>query len=488
MVAGPKAAIKAEPLDFTGYPADPAERRIRFIHEYLVVPRGHGAGEPVELQDFQLDIIRGVFAPGIRNGLVSMPRGNGKTSLAAMLALAEMFVGQDSAEVLVVASDQRQAAVTVLQATRMVKKNPELEARVQVYSDRLYVPHTDSTLTPLPAEPDSLNGWDATLIIVDELHVVTRAVWEAITSASGKRPQSLSLAISTPGTSEDSIMWDLVKHGRSGEDPQFFLIEFAAPESADTDDQEAWVVANPASRCAKPFLSLDGLLAARKTLREPAFRQLRMGLWAKGVDSWLRFGQFEDLADTSRTLDAGTRITLGFDGSSSGDSTALIGVTVEEKPHAFVLGIWENAGVKGWKVPRQEVSDYVDMAFEQFDVAEMACDPWGWRSEMEQWGKKHGAKKVLEWDTSRRTRMAPATDRLYTLISTEQFSHDGDPRLEAHFSNAVAEQTPQGTVISKDKRMSKRKIDAAVATIAAVDRAMNLHHTTKQKRVRSWEY
>ena len=73
MVAGPKAAIKAEPLDFSHYPADPAERRIRFIHEYLIVPRGHGAGQPVELQDFQQDIIRGSFAPGIRNALCSMP-------------------------------------------------------------------------------------------------------------------------------------------------------------------------------------------------------------------------------------------------------------------------------------------------------------------------------------------------------------------------------------------------------------------------------
>lgn len=452
------------------------------------MPRGHGAGEPVELQDFQLDIIRGAFAEGIRSALVSMARGQGKTSLAAMLALAELFVGQFSSEVLVVASDQRQAAITFKQAERMVKLNPLLAERVQIFSDRMTVPHTDGTFTPLPAEPDALNGWDATLIIVDELHVVTHEVWEAITSAAGKRPQSLNLAISTPGDSETGVMWDLVKLGRAGTNPAFFLIEFKASETADSDDEEAWKEANPASRCTKPFLDISVLREQRATLREPKFRQLRMGLWAKGVDSWLEFGQFENLADMEKTVEPGTRITVGFDGSASGDSTALVGVTIEEKPHAFVIGLWENPGIKGWKVPREEVGNFVDAAFEQFDVVEMPCDPHGWRSEMEQWAKRHGAKKILEWDTSRRTRMAPATDRLYSLINTQQFSHDGDKRLEAHFSNCVAESTPQGTVVTKDKRMSKKKIDAAVATIAAADRAVHLHNTTKKKRTISWDY
>ena len=66
----------------------------------------------MRLRDFQTDIIRGAFAPGIRTGLVSVARANGKTGLAAMLAVAELFVGPPSAEVLVVASDQRQANIT----------------------------------------------------------------------------------------------------------------------------------------------------------------------------------------------------------------------------------------------------------------------------------------------------------------------------------------------------------------------------------------
>src|SRR5699024_2978099 len=110
---------------------------------------------------------------------VSLPRGNGKTALAAMLGLAELFVGPPSAEVLVVASDQRQANITMNLARRMVELNPELADRVQIYKDRLHVPHNDANLIPLPAEYGALQGFDPSLLIVDELHVVTEDVWSA---------------------------------------------------------------------------------------------------------------------------------------------------------------------------------------------------------------------------------------------------------------------------------------------------------------------
>jgi phage terminase large subunit-like protein len=213
----------------------------------------------------------------VRTALVAIPRANGKTMLAAALAVAELFVGPPSAEVLVVASDQRQANITMRYARRVVELNPALAARVQVYADRLVVPGNDAVLLPLPAEPGALHGHDPSLLIVDELHVVTEAVWEAVTSAAGKRPESLTLAISTPASSPDSIMWRLVEHGRAGTDPAFYLREFAAPAGCAVDDREAWRQANPALSCRDPFLAVDGLAAVLKTTREPVFRQLRLG-------------------------------------------------------------------------------------------------------------------------------------------------------------------------------------------------------------------
>ena len=482
MAAGPKKAISADPLDFSHYPKGRAARREKFISDFLVVPKGHGAGDPVKLRPFQKEILRGAFGKGIRSALISLPRGNGKTAFAAMVGLAELFVGPVSAEVLVVASDQRQAAITFRMAKRMVELNPLLAERVQVYQDKLYVPHNDATLMPLPAEPGALHGYDPSLLIVDELHVVTEAVWEACTSATGKRPESLTLAISTPAASPDSIMWRLVEHGRAGADPQFYLKEYAAPDGCAVDDREAWRAANPAMSCRPPFLAEDALEAVRKTLREPVFRQLRLGQWVTGTDAWLPFGVWDEAKDAERRVEDGEKVVLAFDGSASGDSTALIGCTVAD-PHLFVVGLWENPGDPRWRVPRLDVADAIDLAFDRFDVAELAADPWGWRSELEQWAAKHGEARVIEWNTANARRMAPATDRMFQAVTTGTVTHDGDPRFAAHIAHCVAKSTSLGDLVSKDKRNSPRKIDAAVAAIVALDRAAWHGHNTKRRRV-----
>jgi phage terminase large subunit-like protein len=474
--------VSADPLSFARWPADRAKRRERFIGEYLVTPRGHGAGEPFKLRPFQREIIRGSFAPGIRSAVVSIPRANGKTMLAAALGIAEMFVGAASAEVLVVASDQRQANITLRYARRMVELNPVLAERVQVYADRLYLPENDATLLPLPAEPGALHGHDPSLQIVDELHVTTEQVWEAVTSVSGKRPESLTLAISTPASSPDSVMWRLVEHGRGGDDPAFYFREFAAPEGCAADDRKAWRIGNPALACRDPFLSEDGLEAARKTIREPVFRQLRLGQWVTGVESWLPFGAWDACA-VRRSVQPRERVVLAFDGSASGDSTALVGCTLDG--HLWVEGLWENPGDPRWRVPREQVSDAVDVAFARYDVVELACDPWGWRSEIEAWANRHGERRVLEWNTAHAQRMAPATDRLYQAVATKAVTHDGDSRLAAHIAHCIAKRTPMGDLVSKDKRGSPRKIDAAVAAIVAFDRAA-WHQTRNRKRVRSF--
>lgn len=470
MKPGRKTLVDPTPLDVSDLPVGRAASRVAFIELFAHVTKGVGARELMKLRPFQKEIIRGAYRRGVRTALVSMPRANGKTGLAAALSLAELFLG-DSPEVLVVASDERQARITFNLVKRMIEMNPVLSDRVLIYQNRIEVPSTGGVLIPLPADPNALHGWDPSLLIVDELHTVTESVWEAVTSVTGKRPESLTLAISTPASSQDSIMWKLVQHGREGSDKSFYLKEFSAPEGCALDDVEAWKIANPALACRRPFLSKDGMEAARKTLREPTFRQLRLGQWVTSEDAWLPHGAWDDIAAPERVLGKRERIVMAFDGSASGDSTVLIGCTVRD-PHLFVIGMWENPGDNRWRVPRAEVDRAVASAFKRFNVAELACDPWGWRSEIEEWARRHGRRRVIHWDTSYRRRMAPATDLLYQAVMQHEVTHDGDSRLAAHVAHTMAESTSMGDVVKKDRRNSPRKIDAAVASIAAYDRAV----------------
>ncbi|MBX0299397.1 terminase family protein [Cryobacterium sp. 1639] len=480
---GAKSAITADDLAWDAFPARGVDRIDAFAKSFLKVPKGEGSGTPFVLRPWQLETVAALYpmdAPRPRQALLSLPRGNGKTGLAALLALYSLFADEvDAPQVLVVASSEQTAQHVYKAARRMIELNPELEARAHVYKDRIVTPLNGGEFYALPATVAALQGWDPTLMIVDELHVVDRDVWEAVTSASGKRSESLTLAISTPSDSQESIMFDLVKYGRKQDDPSFVFREWAAPEGCAVDDEDAWYVANPA---LGDFLSIDALRATQATTREAAFRRYRLGQWAGAQDSWLPFGIWDTRA-ADRSLQPGEKVVLGFDGSASGDSTALIACTLD----GFIspIGIWNQTDEPGWRVPRAEVTQAVDDAFDLYTVVELAADPWGWRSELEDWSKRHGERKVIEYNTGFRQRMGPATDRLYAAAMDGTMTHDGNPILSLHVSQTVAVQTAIGAIVSKDKRNSTRKIDAAVASIVAWDRA-NWHTRKKTRKVVSF--
>ena len=82
--------------------------------------------------------------------------------------------------------------------------------------------------------------------------------------------------------------------------------------------------------------------------------------------------------------------------------------------------------------------------------------------------------------------MAPATDRLYQAVMEHMVTYDGDPDLATHFSNTVAKSTTLGDLVAKDKKNSPRKIDGAVASIIAFDRAAWHANQKTSKKVRTF--
>lgn len=408
-------------------------------------------------------------------GFWRSPERTASPTLSAALACYCLFADREaSAQVVVVASDQRQAGIIFETTRRMIELSPPLADRCVMYADRIVVPGTDSTMTALPSEPGALQGWDPSLLLVDELAYVTDETWEAVTGAAGKREHSLTLAISTPAGDRDGVMWRLVQHGREGSDPSFFFREYSAPVGCALDDEDAWRQANPA---LGDFLYPDAMKAVLKSMRPSAFARYRLGMWVDDDESWIGHDAWALCANRKRTVNPREKVVLGFDGSFSGDSTALVGCTLDG--HVFVQGVWENPGDPRWRVPREQVTAEVNKAFKKFHVLELAADPWGWRAELEAWGKAHGPSKVIEWPTNNVRRMSPATDRLYGAVKNQQMTHDGNERLAAHIAHCRAKSTSVGDVIVKEHSNSSKKIDLAVAAVVAFDRASWFRQNTK---------
>jgi phage terminase large subunit-like protein len=461
------------PLDLRRLPKRGGGRAIGFVERYVYVPKGKGAGRRLRFRPWQREIVRGLFdEPRPRQALVSMPAGNGKSSMAAALGLFGLLAdGVQGAQVLVVASDERQAKIIFRTAKRMVELEEELSSRVQVFADHLLEPRTDSVFMALPADAGSLQGWDPSLAIIDELHVVTEDTFEAVAARAGKRDHSLLLAISTPPKAgAEGVMWRLVEHGREGGDPSFYFKEFAAPAGCEVDDESAWEEANPA---LDDFLFRDALRATLPPkMREAAYRRYRLGQWTQLDDAWLPPGEWAACTDATRVIADQTEVVLGFDGSFSGDASAIVASTVERPHHLELVKLWEPPeDVADWRVPIIEVEDTIRAAARRWRVRQVAADPYRWSRSLEILDGE--GIPVLEYAQTP-ARMGPATARFYEGVVNRTITHDGSSGMARHVANCVLKEDSRGGQLRKERKQSRRRIDAAVAAVMALDAAADL--------------
>jgi phage terminase large subunit-like protein len=451
-------------------PSEPVARAVRVV-QGLVVPKGHGARQRLRLLPWEREIVGQVFGPcPPRQAVVVVGRGNGKTTLASAMAVhAATWAGVPDAEVVLVATTEEQARRVLHVVRRFVESDPLLAPRARTYSTMVTFPAWNSRIVALPAESHALLGLDFSLAIVDEIGAVKAETWEAITTASGKRPTSTVLGIGSPVPGASELLRRLIEYGRSSGDPGFWLRHYSAPVGCEVDDPVGWEAANPSFGKLIDGATMAHLAA---TTPEASFRAFRLGQFIEDEGAWLRAGAWAACTDVTRVVEDGAEIVIGFDGSYSGDSTALIGCTLDG--HVFVLGCWENPKDPSWRVPRVEVDAAVVAAFDRFAVRRMACDPWGWRAEIEAWEARYGDDVVIEFPTNSLARIAPAADRFYQAVQLGTLSHDGDSRLAAHLGNAHVKSTTYGDVIVKDRRGSTKKIDLAVAAVVAFDQAQVL--------------
>lgn len=170
-------------------------------------------------------------------------------------------------------------------------------------------------------------------------------------------------------------------------------------------------------------------------------------------------------SDSVRSL-----ITLGFDGSKSGDHTALIATCVM-CGWQWPLGIWDPAEFGG-SIPVDDVNIAVDDAFAKHTVWRFYYDPPYWRDEGAAWSGKYGEDKVKPWETARNRPMAAAVRNYHTAITDGTLTHSGDPRYTAHVGNAhkraLLDKDEQGEhlwTVQKASASSALKIDAVPAGV-----------------------
>jgi len=491
----------AAPLYMTPVPAADVKRgdgRVvtEFVQSYCRVTKaswGGSAGSLIDLRQWQQNAIAAVYARRPdkrlrhRQALIGLPRKNGKSALGSSMGLYGLITGDDGSEVYSAAVDKEQARVVFNVAKRMVELDPELDDRqggiLRIQRDSILYPEKNSIYKVLSSEAITKEGLNPTVVIYDELHgAPDPELYDVMTLAMGARIDPLLIAITTAGTKSDktghdSVCYKLYQRGvkicqdaavGKNDDESFFRAWWGAPDGADFRDPEVWAAANPG---LGDILDPEQLSFALNSVHENEFRTKHLNQWVSAVHAWLPQGAWE-ACGSNREFTPGKRgVVLGFDGSKSQDTTALVAVTIDAEPQIIVIGVWEKPDPKidpDWRVPRGEVKDAIRRACQDYNVREVACDEYIWTDALEELADEGIPIAVFSQTLSH---IAPATQRMYEMVTNKKVSHDRNPTMARHFENCQLKTDSRGSKLAKDSKSSPRKIDLAMATVMAVDRA-----------------
>ena len=496
------------------YDKEYADFAVAFI-ESLCHTKGTWAGKRFELMDWQEQIIRDLFGILKPNGYrqfntayIEIPKKNGKSELAAAVALLlTCGDGEQRAEVYGAAADRQQASIVFDVAADMVRMCPALNKRVKILASqkrRIYEP-TNSFYQVLSAEAYSKHGFNVHGVVFDELHSQpNRKLYDVLTKGSGDaRMQPLFFLITTAGTDTHSICYEVhqkaqdIIDGRKI-DPTFYPVIYGADDTEDWTSPKVWKKCNPS---LGETIGMDKVKTACESAKqnpgeENSFRQLRLNQWVKQAVRWMPMDKWDKCAFAVNEDDLRGRVCYGgLDLSSTTDITAFVLVfpPLDEEDKYVIIpyfwipedtldlrvkrdrvpyDVWERQGylqtTEGNVIHYGYIEKFIESLGERFNIREIAFDRWG-AVQMVQNLEGMGFT-VVPFGQGFKD-MSPPTKELMKLTLEQRIAHGGHPVLRWNMDNIFVRTDPAGN-IKADKEKSTEKIDGAIATIMALDRAI----------------
>jgi phage terminase large subunit-like protein len=446
-----------------------------WIEANCVFTQGQWIGKPFRLLDWQKRLLLELFELDARDrrryrwALLGVPKKNGKTELAAALALYLLIGdGEPSPLVVCAAASDGQADLVFDAAKTMCERSPTLNLITERYEREILVPSIPGArLRRVSAAAGTNEGLNCHAVICDELHEWVgdkgRGVWNVLTNSTGARRQPLVFQITTAGFDTETVCGEQYAYGKSlkaGEldDPRFFFHWVEAPQNADHKDPEVWKAANPSFGVTLEQEFFEDQLRKKP---ENVFRRYFLNQWTEAEDGWIEPAAW-DACKGEVQVEEAERICLGVDVGHKRDATAIVAVgMVDNKFHAKAKIRMPKPGSP---VAAEEVRADITDFCQRFDIQEIAYDPTLFRESAEMLQEK--GLPMVEFPQTER--MVEASGKTYELIRERRLVHDGDPLFRSHMLAAVPGETERGIRISK--RKSKKPIDAAIALAMAVHR------------------
>ena len=502
-----------------------AERVKRFIETYCTFSKGEWAGKPFELLPWQWEeIIKPLFGTINGNGYrqyrtcyVEVCKKNGKTELAATIALYMLTNdGEDGAEVYMAASDREQASICYQAAANMVSNSPDLSRYIQRRDSRkrLIYRKKNSYLQVLSSESYSKHGLSPSAVLIDEIHAhPTGELYETLTAGTDyARRQQVVFVITTAGVyDKTSIWWKLrtrAQQVKAGiiKDPRFLPVLYLAdPEKDDPEDEELWKRVNPS---LGQIFTLDKIRqdfneAKNDPIDFQNFKRFRLNIPIRQLSKWMPMDKWDLCASVVPQDELiGRRCYGGLDLSLKLDMTAFVmvfepdedgmydilckfycpeeGIMKRSQVDRVPYNIWEQQGfltaTPGATVDYTFIEKDISDCIKKYNIEQIGFDPWKATStynrimaEFNPTNDENGFQMV-EVRQGAKSMHEPAQDLLVNVMKCK-IRHGGNPVLRWNMDNMVM-RADANENLAPDKGKAVERIDGGVALIMAWGRML----------------
>lgn len=502
-----------------------ADKAVKFI-ELLRHTKGKWAGQLFILKRWEKKIVRDVFGTVRKDGLrqyrtvyIEVPRKNGKTTFAAAIALLILFIeshNDPEAEIYSAAADRDQASLVFNQGASMTRKDPALLSRCTIVDSqkRIVYWETGSFYRAIAADAPSSHGYNASAVIVDELHAQRRRdLVEALITSQGSREQPLTVFLTTAGYDQASICYEYHQYALQIlndviKDDTFYPVIYAADETDEWDKKATWKKANPNLdvTISSESIRKEVRMAKQLPAYQNAVRRLHLNQWLQQASRWIDMALWD--ANNDEKIDEeelrGQTCYGGLDLSSVSDLTAWVMVFPREDdgdtvdvlarfwcPEAKLhdpsnkyreqYQAWARAGylqvTPGNAVDYAFVKKQILEDAQKFNLADLNIDRLFQGYQLGAELQEEGLT-VVGMGQGFMSMAAPMKELERRLLNTT-IRHGGNPVLRFMADSVVVKQDPAGN-LKPDKASSQAKIDGIVALVMALDRL--IRHDEGKKR------
>lgn len=193
----------------------------------------------------------------------------------------------------------------------------------------------------------------------------------------------------------------------------------------------------------------------------------------EGKSTWLTKGEVNALYRDDIELDPmNDQFALGFKGSIRNGATALVACRLEDNA-LFLLGLWEKPenAPADWEVPFAEVDTRIRRVLSSEGCVRLIADPENWQEIIGRIAGDYPDDVEELWLDKNRGMAVKAVEQFEVAARSGRLAYK-DSNIARHILNCHTEETPQGLVIRKETRKSKRYISAAQASVVALEAAV----------------